>query len=52
MEQYRENGIVWDDNARSGKCSNEATGQWLFEMYLFIDHLVEGKDPESFFADL
>jgi len=44
--------VVWDDHAQSGECSNEAAGQWLFEMYSFIDHLVEGNDPESFFKDL
>ncbi len=44
--------IVWLDDGRTGECINEAAGQWLFEMHCFIDHLVDGRDIESFFADL
>jgi hypothetical protein len=28
----------------------EYDGQWLIEMHRFVDHLAEGKDAESFFA--
>ena len=28
------------------------TDEWLFKWHRFIDHLAEGKDPESFFKQL
>ena len=40
------------------QCLGKAMGQreyqfsWLAKWHLFIDHLAEGKDPESFFAEL
>jgi len=41
-----------EDSDMCGAPSERACGEWLSYWHSFIDHLVAGKDPASFFARL
>lgn len=49
-------GRALKHNERNCKCGDGCfyyfNGQWAVEWHRFIDHLIEGKDANSFFANL